>query len=61
MNKDQIKEIIKDEAQYFGWTYEKAIESLSKLNFTIESIIDNKIFDESKIRNSVAMAFHAFG
>lgn len=60
MNKEQIEEIIKDEAEYFGWTYEKAIESLKQLNFTIESVEGNVLFDESKVRITVAMAYNAF-
>jgi hypothetical protein len=59
INKEKIIEIIKDEADYFGWSYDTAIENLAKLNFTIERVVDNELFNESKIRNVVAMAYHA--
>lgn len=60
MNENQIKDIIKDESEYLGWTYEKAIESLEMLNFSLDNIIDNQLFNSSKVRNLVAMAYRAF-
>lgn len=61
MLKDEINSIIKNEAEYFGWSYEEAVNSLKNLGLSVEDIQDNELFDEPKIRNSVAMAYHAFG
>ena len=61
MSKEKIIEIIKDEVSYFKWDYNVCMEKLKELKFTIDEVVGNTLFDESKIRNTVAMAYHAFG
>jgi hypothetical protein len=60
MTKEQILEIIKDEAIHLNWNYEDAVKSLDKLDFKIDRIVGNSLFYESKVRTLVAMAYRAF-
>lgn len=59
MNKEQIIEIIKDEVSHLNWDYKVCMEKLKELNFTVDKVVGNSLFDESKVRNTVAMAYYA--
>ncbi|GAB6440700.1 hypothetical protein bcgnr5369_02650 [Bacillus cereus] len=59
MNKEQIIQIIKDEVICLKWDYEKCLEALAKINFEIDKVVGNELFDETKVKTTVAMAYYA--
>ncbi|MCH4866804.1 hypothetical protein [Bacillus sp. 1006-3] len=60
MDREKIIAIIKDESEKLDLTYEVVMFWLSQLNFELDAVVGNSLFDESKVRTAVAMAHHAF-
>jgi hypothetical protein len=59
MKKEQILNIIKDQASQYGWSLEEALQHLATFRFTVDSVVGNALFTEQKVRDTVAFVHRA--
>ncbi|MBT3123409.1 MULTISPECIES: hypothetical protein [Bacillus] len=60
MDREKIIAIIKDESEKLGLDYEMVMSWLSELNFELDVVVGNPLFDGSKVKTAVEMAYRVF-
>lgn len=60
MTKENLLEIIEDEASSLGIKKEKAIDFLNQFGLSIDKILDNPRIDENRVRGVIIIGNYIF-